>query len=70
MKTWFSEHLLRANADKFYVVASLKISDIIRYYSLFDIKVIKKSMVRFLGIIVDNRLNFDYQVSQLCKKAI
>ena len=35
---------------------------------LSDIKVTSESKV--LGIYVDNRMSFDYQVSQLCKKAI
>ena len=25
--------------------------------------------VKLLGIYIDNRLNFDYHISQLCKKA-
>ena len=34
-----------------------------------DIKVTSKSRIKLLGIHRDNRLNFDYHVSQLCKKA-
>ena len=35
-----------------------------------DIEVTSESEVKLLGIFADNRLNFDYQVSQLCKQAI
>ena len=34
-----------------------------------DIKVTSESRVKLLVIYIDNRLNFDYRVSQLCKKA-
>ena len=34
-----------------------------------DIKVTSESRVKLFGIYIDNKLNFDYRVSQLCKKA-
>ena len=35
-----------------------------------DIKVTGESRVKLLDIHIDNRLNFDYHVGQLCKKSI
>ena len=63
---WFSENFLKANADKYHLIASSKIPVDIQ---ILDGKVTSESRVKLLGIYVDNRLNFDYHVSQLCKKA-
>ena len=62
----FSKNFLKANADKCQVIASSKIPVDIQ---VSDINVNSESRVKFLGIHVDNRFNFDYHVSQLCKKA-
>ena len=63
---WFSENILKANADKCHLIASSKVPVDIQ---ISDIKVTSESRVKLLGIHIDNRLNFDYHVSQLCKKA-
>ena len=34
-----------------------------------NITIISEEKVKLLGIYIDNRLNFDYHISQLCKKA-
>ena len=74
MFDWFSENFLKANADKFHLIAGSKVPVDIQ---ISDIKVTSKSMVKLLGIHIDNRLKIidlmieiiDYHVSQLCKKA-
>ena len=66
MFDWFSENLLKANDYKCHLIASSKVPVDIQ---ISDIKVTSKSRVKLLGIHIDNRLNFDYHVSQLCKKA-
>ena len=66
MFDWFSETFLKANADKCHLIASSKVPADIQ---ISDIKVTNESTVRLLGIHIHNRLNFDYHVSQLCKKA-
>ena len=66
MFDWFSENFLKANADKCHLIASSKVPVDIH---ISDIKVTSESRVKLLGIHIDSRLNFDYHVSQLCKKA-
>ena len=66
MFDWFSEDLLKSNADKYHLIASSKVPVDIQ---ISDIKVTSESRVKLLGIHMDNRLNFDYHVSQLGKKA-
>ena len=65
MFDWFSENFLKANADKCHLIASSKVPV---HIQISDIKV-TESRVKLLGIHIDNRLNFDYRVSQLCQKA-
>ena len=66
MFDWFSENFLKTNADKCHLIASSKVPVDIQ---ISDIKVTSESRVKLLGIHIDNRLNFDYHVSQLCMKA-
>ena len=58
--------LLKANADKCHLITSSKVPVDIQ---ISDIKVTSESRVKLWSIHVDNRLNFDYHVIQLCKKA-
>ena len=67
MFDWFSETLLKANADKCHLMSSSKVPVDIQIY---HIKVTGEYWVKFMSIYIDNRLNFDYQISQLCQKAI
>ena len=62
----FSKNFLKANADKCQLIASSKIPVDTQ---VSDFKVNSESRVKFLGIHVDNRFNFDYHVNELCKKA-
>ena len=66
MFDWFSEDFLKSNADKYHLIASSKVPVDIQ---ISDIKVTSESRVKLLGIHINNRLNFDYHVSQPCKKA-
>ena len=66
MLDWFSDNILKSNVDKCHLIASSKVQVDIQ---ISDTKVTSESRVKLLGIHIDNRLNFDYDVSQLCKKA-
>ena len=65
MSDWISENLLKSNADECHSIASSKVPIDIQ---ISNIKVISESSFKLLGIYVDNSLNFDYKVSNLCKK--
>ena len=67
---WFSENGMQANPDKFQFLA-LSLNDETTYsLSLADDIVIESEpYVKALGVILDNRLNFTYHISALCKKA-
>ena len=66
MLDWFSDNILKSNVDKCHLIASSKVQVDIQ---ISDTKVTSESRVKLLGIHIDNRLNFDYDVSQLCKKS-
>ena len=51
---------------KCHLVASSKVPVDIQ---ISDIKITREFRVKLLSIHVDSRLNFDYHVIQLCKKA-
>ena len=54
---WFSENVLKANADKYHLIASSKIAVDIQ---ICNIIVTSESRVTFLGLSIDNRFSFDY----------
>ena len=58
MFDWFSENFLKVNTDKRHLIASSKVPIDIQ---IFDNKVTSEARV--------NRLNLNYHVGQLCKKA-
>ena len=66
MFDWFSENFLKTNADKYHLIVSSKVPVDTQ---MCNIKVTNESRVILLDIDIDNRLDFDYHVSRLCKKA-
>ena len=66
MFDWFSENFLKTSADKCPLIAGSTVPIDIQ---IFNIKVTSESRIKLLGIHLDNRLNFDYHLSQLYKKA-
>ena len=63
---WFKKNFVKGNADKFNLIASSKAPVEIK---VSNITIMSKEKVKLLGIYIDNRLNFNYYISQLCKKA-
>ena len=63
---WFKKNILKGNADKYHLITSSKTPVGIE---MANITVISGEKVKLLGIQIGNRLNFDYHISQLFKKA-
>ena len=63
---WFKKNFLKGNADKCYLITSSKTPVEIK---VSNITIMCEEKVKLLGIYIDNRLNFDCYISQLCKKA-
>ena len=62
---WFKKIFLKENADKCRLITSSKTPVRIE---VSNITIISAEKVTLLGIYIDDRLNFDYHISQLCKK--
>ena len=63
---WFKKNFLKGNADKCHLITSSKTPVGIE---MANMTIMSEEKVKLLGIHIDNRLNFDYHISQLCKKA-
>ena len=63
---WFYNNNLLSNAEKIHLILSAKRNLEIKGSS-YSIR--NEDSVKLLGIHINNNLNFDYHVSQLCKKA-
>ena len=62
---WFKKKILKGNADKYHLITSSKTPMGIE---VSNITIVSEEKLKLLGIYIENRLNFDYHVSQLCKK--
>ena len=60
------EKTLKRNADKCHLISSSKTPVGIH---VSNITIMSEEIVKPLGIYINNKLNFDYHISQLCKKA-
>ena len=63
---WFSANHLLANAEKCHLLTS---SNLLLDIRIRNTKISNKKRVTLLGVNFDGRLNFDYQVNTLLKKA-
>ena len=63
---WFHNNNLISNAEKSHLIASPK-GNLEIQVSSYSIR--NEGIAKLLGIHINNNLNFDYRVNQLCKKA-
>ena len=66
MFRWFSTNHLVANAGKCHLLTSSKTPVHIR---ISNTEILNKEKVKLLGVNLEGRLNFDYHVNTLLKKA-
>ena len=64
---WFSNNILKANADKFHLILSKSNTNLSVKVDKYIIS--SSSSKKLLGIIIDNKFTFNEHVSNLCKKA-
>ena len=62
---WFKKSVLKGNADKCHLITSSKT---LVGIEVANMTIMSEEKVKLLGIHIDNRLNFDYHIGQLCKK--
>ena len=63
---WFRDNYFQLNADKCHLLISNHSNDIL--INVEDEIIECSSSVKLLGVTIDNKLNFDEHVSELCKK--
>ena len=61
----FKKDFPKGYADKCHLITSSKTPVGIK---MANMTITSEEKVKLLGINIDNRLNFDYHISQLCKK--
>jgi len=69
LELWASKWLMTFNVNKCEVL-QISLRDPVRYsYVLHDNPLRKVNEARYLGVIIDSKLNFNKQVDSVCKKA-
>ena len=63
---WFDDNLMKINPDKCHLLVSTNVNVAIRIGN-FRIENTKRK--KLLGIKFDNKVSFDYHLSEICKKA-
>ena len=63
---WFDENLMKSNPDKCHLLLSTKEKVAVK---INNFRIENSSHEKLLGIHFDNKLTFDLQISDMCKKA-
>ena len=67
LSTWFSDNYLKMNVDKCHLLVAKHTDEVIMQIGQEIIK--GEKSVKLLGIKIDNKLDFEEHVTDLCKKA-
>ena len=70
---WFTENQIIVNPDKFQAMILQNSRNLKNYEAvkleIGSAKIETKNTIKLLGITIDNKLNFEEPISELCKKA-
>ena len=66
---WFSENGMKANPNKFQFIVAHRYTDVTDPIMIGSLSLNPEPHVKLLGITIDKRLNFDFYVNSLCKRA-
>jgi len=69
MLEWFNVNYLQANPDKFQVIIFENGKNNERLLNIANTEVKACDVVKLLGVYIDKDMNFNYHISDLCKKA-
>ena len=64
---WYRNNYLKPNPDKWHLILSKMENDL--FINVEDKKITNSSVENILGVQFDNKLNFNYHLKKLCKKA-
>ena len=68
---WFSFNCMQANPEKFQAIAVGKDTcDKNPIFNIGDANISCDEIVKLLGVDIDFKLNFDYHITNICKKAV
>ena len=65
---WFQGNHMKVNPDKFQCIVFGK-QDNLGSFKIGDHNILPEDNVKILGLHVDNKLNFNTQITQVCQKA-
>ena len=69
--SWFESNSMIVNPDKFQLIMLSKHKNLSKNYeiSIKGENNNSSSLVKLLGVHIDDRLNFDFQINKICKSA-
>ena len=67
---WFASNFMKANPDKFHFMSAAKKADAaVNTIEIESNSIQAEDSIKLLGVHIDSRLNFNKQISEVCKKA-
>ena len=67
---WFEHNMMKANPDKFQAIFFGKESHLINSIKIGDSEITPTDTIKLLGVTIDDKLNYNEHINQICSKAI